>query len=114
MDDLLDIESSQENNQDFTAEPHDTIEVLYDEGGYDDNNAWESFMEKKRDSEYFPENVKTSETPVEQFPEDKFDHTHGMNATNSAVSIQKTAISPILSTATGKKNEIRDLLMDLF
>jgi hypothetical protein len=113
MDDLLDIESSsQGQNQDLpSTEPR-----LYDEAGYDDNNVWESFLEISAEPVDKKENLLSDKLKDDvAFPEDvKSDQDDIFNVKNDIISNQPVNVSQVGPTSTLKKNEIRDLLMDLF
>ena len=113
MDDLLDIESSsQGQNQDLpSTEPR-----LYDEAGYDDNNVWESFLEISAEPVDKKENRLSDKLKDDvAFPEDvKSDQDDIFNVKNDEISNQPVNVSQVGPTSTLKKNEIRDLLMDLF
>jgi hypothetical protein len=113
MDDLLDIESSsQRQNQDLpSTEPR-----LYDEAGYDDNNVWESFLEISAEPVDKKENRLSDKLKDDvAFPEDvKSDQDDIFNVKNDEISNQPVNVSQVGPTSTLKKNEIRDLLMDLF
>lgn len=101
MDDLLEIESSSsldQNNDLLSIERHDTQEILYDEKVYDDNNAWESFIEPKPAPTHFEPDIIADQ------------QSQALKA-NHDVSKNPVGISPVSSS---RKNEIRDLLMDLF
>ena len=128
MNDLLDIESSeidQDNDLSFT-EPLDTQEVLYDERNYDDNNAWESFMEvepnvcEPLDLNLEPntsiENTNTGALSANQPVSPPNPSLKDQNFSNSeALADKKTLVNvESLPDCKTRKNEIRNLLMDLF
>ena len=119
MDDLLDIESSSQGQN-----LPETQEILYDENMYDDNNAWVSFRSEY--SEGLPEirdwkgDDITIQKPkfspkIETLQEFKYDDQESKRKLETALlfhSQQKAQEESLLLPT--KKNEIRDMLMDLF